>query len=308
MADRTVLLLGGTGFVGTNLAARLRADGHRVLVTGRGSATRAGDPAAAIPLAETQALLDLVAAERIDTVVHLASSLIPSSSPIAYPGEVAAVAIPTVRLARGLADAGVRLVFLSSGGTIYGAQAAPLLAEDAPCAPISLYGQVKLEIELHLRFLQRTCGLRCLIVRPSNPFGPFQSLYGAQGLISVIFGKLAKGEALEIWGDGSTVRDYIFVEDAAAVLADLIAQNLSDTTLNLGSGVGHSLLEVVETVGAVMGRRPALVHRPARAVDVPRLVLDVSQLRALGLYRTRPLADGIRAYARWLGMLPGDAG
>jgi UDP-glucose 4-epimerase len=216
---------------------------------------------------------------------------------------VTAVAIPTVRLARGLAEAGVRLIYLSSGGTVYGAQTTSLLAEDMPCAPISVYGQAKLEIELHLQFLERTCGLRCLIVRPSNPFGPFQSLYGAQGLISVIFGKLAGNQPLEIWGDGSAVRDYIFIEDATAVMADLIAQDVAGTTLNLGSGTGHSLLEVVDTVEAVVGRRPVLLHKPARAVDVPRLVLDVDRLRALGVQRARPLAEGISAYARWLGML-----
>jgi UDP-glucose 4-epimerase len=303
MAGRTVLLVGGAGFVGTNLASRLSANGDRVLVTGRGSSTRDGHPALSLPLAETESLLELVAAERVDTVVHLASSLIPSSPPAAYLTEVTAVAIPTVRLARGLAEAGVRLIYLSSGGTVYGAQTTSLLAEDMPCAPISVYGQAKLEIELHLQFLERTCGLRCLIVRPSNPFGPFQSLYGAQGLISVIFGKLAGNQPLEIWGDGSAVRDYIFIEDATAVMADLIAQDVAGTTLNLGSGTGHSLLEVVDTVEAVVGRRPVLLHKPARAVDVPRLVLDIDRLRVLGLQRARPLAEGISAYARWLGML-----
>jgi UDP-glucose 4-epimerase len=304
MPGRTVLLLGGTGFVGTSLAGQLRARGHRVLVTGRGPTARDGQPALVLSLADTAALLDLVKVERVDTVVHLASSLIPSSPAAAYLTEVEAVAIPTARLARSLAEAGVRLVYLSSGGTVYGAQAGRLLTEDTPCAPISIYGQAKLELELHLRFLQRTCGLRCLIVRPSNPFGPFQALNGAQGLISVIFGKLAENRPLEVWGDGSTVRDYIFIEDAAASMVDLIEQDVANTTLNLGSGIGYSLMEVVETVEAVTGRRPVLVHRPARAVDVPRLVLDVSRLRALGLLHTRPLAEGIRAYAHWLRMLP----
>jgi UDP-glucose 4-epimerase len=302
MTARTILLLGGTGFVGTNLAARLRRDGNRVLVTGRADTARDGSLALAIPLHDTDALLELIRAEAVDTVVHLASSLIPSSAPAAYLAELEAVAIPTIRLARALAATGVRLIYLSSGGTIYGPHDASTLVEDTPCHPISIYGQAKLEMESHLRFLQRTAGLRCLIVRPSNPFGPFQSLHGAQGLVSVIFGKIVEDRPLEVWGDGKAVRDYIFVEDAAAILAELIERNVADMTLNLGSGIGHSLLDVVDIVAATTGRRPTLVHKPARTVDVPRLVLDVTRLRALGMQHARPLADGIRLYARWLGM------
>jgi len=303
MTGRTVLLLGGTGFVGTNLAAHLRRNGERVLVSGRNAVTRDGYPALSLPLGETQALLDLIATERVDTVVHLASSLIPSSLPDLYFAEVKEIAIPTVRLARGLADAGVRLIYLSSGGTVYGPKSDVGIDEDSPCEPISTYGQSKYEIELHLKFLERTRGLRCLIIRPSNPYGPFQSLFGIQGLISVVFGKLADNSPLEVWGDGSSVRDYIYIEDVVEILGALIARDISGLTLNLGSGTGISLVNVIKTFQTVVGRHPVLVHKPARSVDVPRLVLDVGRMHALGLQQARSLAEGIRAYGRWLGVL-----
>jgi UDP-glucose 4-epimerase len=283
---RRILLLGGTGFIGINLARRLRAGGHHVIVTGRDG----------LPIGEAAAF---AVAEGLDTVVHLASALIPSSTEAAYREERVRIGEPTERLAAGLAGTGVRLVFLSSGGTIYGVTDRPFAREDDPCAPISWYGRAKLEAEEAIRAAP---GLRHLIARPSNPYGPHQRLGGAQGLVSAILGRLSEGRPLPVWGDGSSVRDYLHIDDLADTLAGLIERGVEGTTINLGSGTGHSLLEVVRTVEQVTGRAVALDFQPARAVDVPRLVLDVSRLRALGLHRARPLHEGVRDYAGALGM------
>ncbi len=153
-----------------------------------------------------------------------------------------------------------------------------------------------------MQFLTRTAGLRALILRPSNPFGLHQPLDGAQGLISVLLGRVAAGRELEVWGDGSTIRDYIHIDDLVASVRDLIECGTTDSTLNIGSGAGHSLLEVVRIVEEVTGRSVPLDFKPARAADVPRLVLDVARLRGLGLHRSRPLAAGIRQYAASLGL------
>lgn len=298
---RTILLLGGTGFLGTNLAVWLHDAGHRVLVTGRSKTTRSGHPAIALPLDDIAAICALVRAEKVDTVVHLACQLLPASTEAEYIKEIAEVNYPMFRLARALAAMGVGMTFVSSGGTVYGSGAGALVAEDDPCRPINLYGQAKLEAELHLRFLARTCGLHLLILRPSNPYGLHQSLHGTQGLVSVILGRIANDRPLDIWGDGSTVRDYIFVEDAVRSMGELIVRN-AEGTYNVGSGVGSSLIDVVRSVEAVTGRSVALQFHPARAADVPRLVLDVTRLAALGLHHARPLAAGLQRYAEQLGM------
>ena len=298
---RTILLLGGTGFLGTNLAAWLDAAGHRVLVTGRGTRTRDGRPALALPLDDVAAICALVRAEGVDTVVHLACQLLPASTESEYIKEIGEVNYPMFRLARALAAMGVGLTFVSSGGTVYGAGARALVAEDDPCRPINLYGQAKLEAELHLRFLARTCGLHLLILRPSNPYGLHQSLHGAQGLVSVILGRIADDRPLDIWGDGSTVRDYILVDDAVRSMGELIVRN-AEGTYNVGSGVGASLIDVVRAVEEATGRTVALRFHPARAADVPRLVLDVTRLAGLGLHHARPLAAGLRRYVEQLGM------
>jgi UDP-glucose 4-epimerase len=291
-------VLGGSGFIGTNLVAALRAAGHRASVAGHAADS---DGTLCLPLADADAIDCLIGAENVDTVVHLVSSLIPGSTEQDFLAERIAVADPTARLAGRLAARGVRLVFVSSGGTVYGVPRRAAAAEDDPCAPISFYGQSKLEIESYLQFLARAKGLRCLIVRPSNPFGPGQRPSGVQGLIAVLLDRIRSGRPLQVWGDGSSVRDYIYIDDLAAPLSRLIEGGVSGMTVNIGSGVGHSLLDVVAAVEHATGRPVPLEFGHARAVDVPRLVLDVSRLKAMGLHQARTLDQGIAAYLAALG-------
>jgi len=302
---RSILLTGGTGFLGTNLASWLQDQGHRVLVTGRSDRTRDGRPAIALPLYDVDAICELVRVEKIDTVVQMACQLLPASTEPEYEREIAEVHLSMFRLARELAANEVGLTFVSSGGAVYGPGAHALTTEDEPCRPISLYGQAKLEAEIHLRFLARTCGLRLLILRPSNPYGLHQTLHGKQGLVSVLLGRIADDRPLDLWGDGSTVRDYIFVEDAVHSMGELIVRNV-EGTYNLGSGVGASLLDVVRTAEKITGKSVALQFHPARAADVPRLVLDITRLAALGLHHARPLDAGMRRYIEQLGMSRAD--
>lgn len=304
---QAILLLGGTGFIGTNLSHALVAAGHKVFVAARTTDHISSSAVRPVPFAldAVDELAALVRRERIDTVVHLVSGLKPSSGLPDYLAERDAVLTPTIRLARMLAETGTRLIYFSSGGTVYGAGVESLAAEDDSCAPISFYGQSKLETELHLRFLQRTCGLRALMLRPSNPYGPGQPLDGGQGLISVLLGRLRDGRTLDVWGDGSSTRDYIHIDDLVATVCALVAQDVHGLTLNIGSGDGHSLLDVVRIVEQVTGRRMPLNFLPARATDVPRLVLNVQRLREMGLHHNRPLVTGIRQYAASLGMIEG---
>lgn len=302
---RSILLTGGTGFLGTNLSSWLQDQGHHVLVTGRSSRTRDGRPAIALPLGDVDAICELVRVEKIDTVVQMACRLLPASTEQEYEREIAEVHLPMFRLARRLSAYGVGLTFVSSGGAVYGPGADTLTPEDAPCRPISLYGQAKLEAETHLSFLARTCGLRLLILRPSNPYGLHQTLHGKQGLVSVLLGRIADDRPLDLWGDGSTIRDYIYVEDAVRSMGELIVRNV-EGTYNVGSGTGASLLDVVRSVEKITGKSVALKFHPARGADVPRLVLDITRLAALGLHCPRPLEVGIQRYVEQLGMSRAD--
>lgn len=302
---RTILIAGGTGFLGTNLATWLMGRGHRVLATGRRGRTLDGRPAIPIPVDDVDALCELMRVEKVDTLVHMACQLLPASTELEYEREIAEVHLPMFRLARELPAMGVGFTYISSGGAVYGPSSHALTSEDEPCRPISLYGQAKLEAESHLRFLARTCRLRLLIVRPSNPYGLHQSLHGKQGLVSVVLGRIADSRPLDVWGDGSTVRDYIFVEDAVQSMGELILQN-ADGTYNIGSGVGTSMLDVVRFAEAITGKSVTLQFHPARRADVPHLVLDITRLAALGLHHARPLHAGMRRYIEQLGMSRAD--
>lgn len=299
----TALLIGGTGFIGRNLAAMLLAQGHAVFTTGRPrSMASAGFEPGRIALdlrddAEVAKVLDQV---KPDIVFHLACNLLPASTTAHYLIERRELIDPSIKLAERLAQDGTRLVYLSSGGTVYGSTVADRMAETDECQPISVYGQAKLEFENYLRFAGRVMGLRYLIIRPSNPFGRHQSPHGNQGLIAILIGKALRGEPLEVWGDGLVVRDYIYVDDLCDAIHHLIGSDIRNDVFNIGSGIGHSLLDVVAAVERAVDRKIELAFRPPRPVDVRRAVLDISKLRATGARPPRPLQEGIDAFVATL--------
>ena len=216
------------------------------------------------------------------------------------------IILPSLMMIDRLAERSIPLVYFSSGGAIYGCTDEAKLGEDHPCQPISSYGQSKLEIESYIHFATRVSGLRHLIIRPSNPYGMLQSLNGRQGLIAAVFGKLLRNEPLEIWGRGDAVRDYTHVDDLVSATCDVIGLYFWNMTLNIGSGRGHSVLDVIAATERATGLRCAKINKPHRSTDVDRVVLDVSRLVSLGAWYDRSLDTGIRDYARQLGFDNGE--
>jgi UDP-glucose 4-epimerase len=284
----TVALLGSSGFIGTNLVEEFARSNFRVAGLGR------------LGLATQDEVLNEVDRIQPDVVVHLASNLVPGSTEPEYLDERADLMAATAFLADRLAERGILLVYFSSGGAVYGPRPVETLSESHECAPISFYGQAKLEVETYLGFAARTLGLRYLVVRPSNPYGPGQDPRSGQGLITVVIDRAMRGESLEVWGDGSVVRDYIHVQDMCRAIVHLLEEGVEDQVVNIGSGVGHSLLEVVEVVERQLGRRVPLAFKEARPVDAPRAVLDVTRMRGHGVPQPRSLDLGVRAYVEHL--------
>lgn len=284
----TVALIGSSGFIGNNLAAELARSNVQVARLGR------------LSLGTQDDMVREVDDIQPDVVVHLASNLVPGSTEREYLDERADLMSATAFLADRLAERGILLVYLSSGGAVYGPTERETISESHECAPISYYGQAKLEIETYLRFAARTQGLRHLVVRPSNPYGPGQDPRSGQGLITVVIDRAMRREALEVWGDGSVVRDYIHVQDMCRAIVHLLEEGVEDQVVNIGSGVGHSLLEVVEVVERHLGQDVLLSFKEARPVDSPRAVLDVTRMRDHGVAEPRGLDVGVRAYVEHL--------
>jgi UDP-glucose 4-epimerase len=302
-----VLILGGGGFLGANLSRGLLQAEFKVSILEKPGAdlSRLANilpqlNVFEIPLQETAQIRDIIRSAGIDTVIHLASTLLPSSLGTDFAREQQEVIAPTSLLLAELAELGVKVVFFSSGGTVYGKSLEGPFRETDPRAPINFYGLSKSLTEESIGFLHRVAGLKSLILRPSNPYGRFQSLRGSQGFISVVIGKALAGEPIEIWGDGSVVRDYLSVDDLTQAVIKLLAQDVHGITLNVGSGTGHSLVEVVAAIEDVIGRKLSVVFQPRRSVDVPVAVLDIANLRQHIPFEPINLHQGIADYYRWI--------
>lgn len=300
---KNILLIGGAGFLGINIAASLIQGGFNVFLMDRKcqhlrhdqnlvgvSGFYDGDAA------NVEAVLTLVDNCEIECVVNLASTLIPSSGLQEFSSEMTLCTLPAFRLIPVLAERSVRYVFFSSGGTIYGRAGAELMSELNHCQPVNLYGYGKLIFEEYIGLCGRSNSLEYLIIRPSNPYGMYQNPMRMQGFIAVAMHKLLKDEEIEIWGDGSVTRDYILVSDMADAFTSLLSCNAWNDVFNIGSGIGYSLLEVLGVMERVTGKQARIVHKASRSVDVSRIVLDVSRLRSEVDFHPKSLVDGIKIY------------
>lgn len=304
-----ILLLGGAGFLGANLTEALLNSGHSVHIVDRNlesmrSCSVLAGAASLHDLDVTEAadLVGLVDQLAIECVVNLVSTLLPSSSYEAFAGEIRKVTVPAFELVGELVRRKIKYVYFSSGGTVYGADGDGDKSEDARTLPINHYGLAKLLFEQYVLFLSRTQGLRYLIVRPSNPYGPFQNPQRMQGLVAVTLDRILRGKEIEIWGDGSVVRDYVWVKDLAHAVTSLMATSPWNETYNIGTGIGYSVNQVISVISSVVGRSATVSYRPARVVDAPRIVLNIGKLKRTVHYDPVDFRDGIE---RYLGGLSG---
>lgn len=284
MSAGEVLLLGGTGFIGQALAARLRQQGAAVHVLGRAN------------LDQLSALLP-----HCGTVVHLASSTTPGLSARQPELEAPNLAL-TLRLLQLLQPhPDTHLIYFSSGGTVYGNPVQLPVPEEAPLSPLSYHGAAKVAQEM-LCQAAREQGRRITILRPSNAYGPGQGLRAGFGLVRTLLEHARSGSELEIWGDGNHLRDYIYIDDIVDATCRLIDDPSRSGTYNLGSGMGHSILQVRDLVESVSGRKIRTAVRPARGGDVREVVLDCRRVRGVvgGVAPPTDLTTGIRKTWAWL--------
>lgn len=298
--NRTGILLVGGGFIGTALAKRLSADGKHVHLVTR---TEPGlnDHNISVHISDLSSpgiLKDLL--PECGTVVHLASSTLPGSSARNPSMELKNLA-PGLKLIDTLQEQkSTHVIFLSSGGTVYGNPGINPVKEDATLAPLSYYGAGKVAMEGFYNAL-RTAGHPVTILRPSNAYGPGQSFRKGFGLIQTLFTHVKDGTPVEIWGDGESVRDYIFIDDVTEACARLIELPTDSGTYNLGTATGHSINQVLQIIKEASGIEPTVIYRPTRRIDVREIVLDTSKLKERLGWRPRiSLETGIHRTWEWL--------
>ncbi len=276
------LVLGGNGFIGRNLCETLAATGHSVRafdLPPAGSEGRYpridgvswltgdfGDPKS------IEACLDAV-----DIIFHLVSATNPKTSNEDPLRDLNLNVAATLRLLDLIVsrDRRPKLVYFSSGGTIYGVPREIPISEDHPNNPLCAYGAGKLAVEKYLALYQHLHGLDYRILRLANPYGKYQSLRGGQGVVTAFLSYALRGRPLEIWGDGTVVRDYLHIDDVSQAVLKAMVYDGPERIFNIGSGRGVSLNELIEMIRQLVDRPVNCCYLAGRACDVPVNILDI---------------------------------
>jgi UDP-glucose 4-epimerase len=300
-----ILVLGGSGFLGSHIVDKFLAEKHDVTVydlyperfrrSPRGIKFVTGD------FGNVGALAELIATG-FDGVIHCVSTTTPKSSNESPEFDIQSNVIGTLNLLDICVRHGIgKLVFLSSGGTVYGDIGdLEMVDESHAVRPMCSYGVSKLTIEHYLDVYKHLRGLNYVVLRLSNPYGERQSPLRALGALTVFLHRTIKRQIVEVWGDGRVTRDFIYVGDVANAVY-LATINPISGIFNVGTGHGLSLRDILTQISLVVGITPSVTWLASRSFDVPRIVLDAAKLRGATDWRSvTSLKDGIGITADWL--------
>lgn len=301
------LVLGGNGFLGSHIAERLIQDNHivRVFDTFSHGMQNLDSFRNQIEIFKGNFLHEpdlLAALEDIDIVFHYISTTNSVTSLKDPRYEVESNIIGSIRLFQNSVKAGVKkIIFPSSGGTIYGEPTTIPISEEALANPRNPYAISKLAIEKYLNFFYYTYGLDYVVLRYSNPYGERQNLAGSQGVIPIFLNKIKNGETPIIYGDGCAIRDYIYIKDAIDATLILFNRNCDDKIFNIGSGKGKSVNELIAIMAEVTGREITPQYYDDAGVYIQKIVLDITKVKTLtGWSPQTDIVDGIRHTWDWI--------
>ncbi len=239
--------------------------------------------------------------EGVGEVVYCAGGLLPAASE-EDPDRDAEL---TLRPLRAVLEAlrarpDTRLTYISSGGTVYGQPGSLPVPETAPAMPVGSYGRLHLLCEEEIERHRAEHGLRARILRCATVYGEHQRPDRGQGAVVTFLHRIERGEEIRLFGGESTIRDYVYAADVAGVVADLLGRADAPEILNVGSGEGTSLLELLRLAERQVGRKAKVEELPERDFDVHEIVLDIGPLRRAVRFRPTPLPTGIAAVHSWL--------
>lgn len=306
MGSTRILVLGADGFIGRSLTVRLAENkSNQICAFGRFSA----DKSALIQDFEEHAniaiergdFLDTKTTEKLiagsDYVFHLISSTTPASTNGDPYADIKFNVLPSIDLFESCAKNNIKkVIFISSGGTVYGESNEELLYEDSATQPVSPYGIGKLTIENYLAYFKKKAGLNYIVYRVANPYGPQQITKRGQGVIPMFINQLRSNDAITIYGDGKMERDYIHVDDLISMIVQSYDKHNKYAIYNLGSGTGTSINYLVSALEEAAGQRFTNTrHLASPATYMQRCVLSIDRFnQEFGPVKLKTLEDGLR--------------
>lgn len=302
-----ILILGAAGFVGTNLTIKLAEDkDNNITLVDKNKDWFTDIIKFNKDLKIVESTLcndmDFSILEGQDILYHLVSSVIPSNSNKHISKDIQANVLFSSQLFEACVKYGVKkVVFISSGGTVYGKELSCPIPETTSTNPITSYGVQKITIEKLLYLYNYMYGLDYRIVRLANPYGPFQRPNGVLGAVTTFTYKALKKEQIEVYGDGSVIRDFIYIDDAIKGILNIVNGVSEHHVFNLGCGYGTSIKEVLETIEKTLELKLNIVYKEGRSVDVPVNYLDISRYeKCFGKLYPISLEEGIKKTAEFM--------
>lgn len=295
------LVLGGAGFIGSHLCDVLVRAGFEVSVFDRAEANKdnlscvenkidyiAGD------FSQRNSFEDVL--QGIDYVFHLVSTTVPKTSNEDMIGDVQTNLVPSLALLDGCVQKSVKkVIFFSSGGTVYGIPKVVPITEEHNLNPLCSYGIQKLAIEKYLHLYHHLYGLDYAVMRVANPYGPRQNPFGMQGVIATFMARSFLRLPVEVWGDGSVVRDFLHISDVVGAALLLMKYSGKEKIFNIGSGKGHSVIEIINEIKKACNIPVMVSLLASEKRDVAVNVLDISRAKnELGWSPQVSLNEGIR--------------
>jgi UDP-glucose 4-epimerase len=188
---------------------------------------------------------------------------------------------------------------MSSGGTVYGTPNYLPVDEEHCTAPICSYGISKLSIEKYLHLYKHLHGLNYIVLRAANPYGKGQNPLTGQGVIANFIHKMKLEEPIEVWGDGTVVRDYFDVRDLSIITFKALFSDESGI-YNIGSGIGLTINALIEIIGGHLSATPNIIYSEGRSLDVKSIVLDCTRVKKVFSWSASiDINSGIRDYLQW---------
>lgn len=302
-----IVIFGGGGFIGSTVADRLLRDHHEIRIFERPRVEPYREFSANERVewvtGDFQSSSDVSEAiDGTDVVFHLISTTLPKNSNDDPIYDIQSNLVATLQMLNAMVAKKVpRIVFISSGGTVYGTPKYLPVDEHHPTDPLVSYGIMKLAIEKYLRLFERIYGITAITLRVSNPYGERQRVETAQGAVGVFLHRAIMGLPIDIWGDGSVTRDFIHVSDVSEAFVRALVYSGKERIFNISSEKGTSVNEIIDLLSDVLGKPVERRYLPGRPFDVPVNILSNGLARTELKWQPEILLrQGIARTSEWL--------